>query len=118
MRACRREPPPLSPSRKGRGRRKARPLEQPSALQAAAAPAPTGVGPAAARTLPRHRPARRLVQSGPCRAPPYQPDGAEAPEARRGLVAGVAAEPAEAGGRDGAVGGAAGGGQEIGRAHV
>ena len=50
-----------------------------------------------------HRAAGRLVQPGAWRPSAYQPDGAEAPRPRRGVVAGLAAEPAEAGRRHGAV---------------
>ncbi len=51
----------------------------------------------------RDRPARRLVQPGAWRASPYQPARPAAARARRGLVAGLAAEPAEAGARHGAL---------------
>ena len=55
---------------------------------------------------PPHRAARRLVQPGAWRAPAYQPAGADAARSRRSLVAGLAAEPAEARRRHGAVRGA------------
>ncbi len=49
-----------------------------------------------------HRPAGRLVQPRACRPSAHQPRGAEAPRPRRGVVAGLAAEPAEERRRHGA----------------
>ena len=72
------------------------------ALSGASGPRPPRAGGGA------YRPSRRFLQSRPRRTPAYLARSAEAATPRPRVVAGVAAEPAQGGGRHGAAGGEGG----------